>query len=870
MPVRLTEILIHGVGGTPPETMLGHPAPVQVAGDRLAGFYRTADAVDRHREAYSWGGLTSRARSRALWTLLIPSMLMNMAGWMGRLPEVDAATAAQRAPTTRSFRVAARLTALALTVVTSALVVMLTVDVLAYQCWGQDVCVEAGPLDDVVAFVAPVDRPGTRLAVGGALAGLVALAFHLLARSTRVRYESVEPPSVGAAPVGAGAPCTPAALPGGLRDDRFWAGARWHEHLSDLHLSAALAVVTVVVAWPARTLHVEHGTSSSGGAVLAQVAAVGAVAVLAAVLVWLGSDSVPQRRARRGRSGARASGVAAGRAQGVSPSHLLLWVAAVGAALAGVAGLLAPRDVLRAADARVNVPPAPLLDLQGVVQGAVVGGVVLATALVVQQLAAWLRHGRRYPRGQKVFPWCGPVVMSVVAMTVAVTVLLGAVVSVAGGLGVVEYGVPGSAAQATGSTIWVATAVGTSASLLGLGLVAVLVAFGVVAWLVTAWPRRRATVAARLEELLEEYGVRDRDSQRVVPPVAAQVVPGTAEAWTWSAFLERDAVRPAAARPFAPTANGWVRSVLRRRFLATHSQDLAAGLVIPVAVLGIGVVVLAALARVTGTEPAARVELGSRIAALLPVGLLLVLTLTFRRREPRRGLGVAFDVGSFFPRAFHPFAPPSYTERAVPELLRRVWYLQDSGDAVVLVAHSQGSVVAAAALARPCEGRAGLGGELGLVTLGSPLGKLYRWAFPAVVSDDLLAGLADATTPRAGVGRVRWINLYYRTDYVGQEIGGEASVGLAGGGERERELRDPRGHEHVFGQPRPPVVSHAGYWHDEAQFWPRVADLRRHVREACDADGAARGRPGAGAAPPDYVPPAETAWEYRSGRTDRR
>ncbi|WP_148234330.1 hypothetical protein [Cellulomonas flavigena] len=145
MPVRLTEIRIHGVGGTPPEALLGDPTPVQVAGDRLAGFFRTSDTAGRHREAYSWGGLTSRARSRALWTLLIPSMLMNMAGWMGRLPEVDAAAEAARAPTTRAFRVAARLTALALTLVASALVLMLTVDVLAYQCWGQDACVAAGP-----------------------------------------------------------------------------------------------------------------------------------------------------------------------------------------------------------------------------------------------------------------------------------------------------------------------------------------------------------------------------------------------------------------------------------------------------------------------------------------------------------------------------------------------------------------------------------------------------------------------------------------------------------------------------------------------------------------------------------------------------
>jgi hypothetical protein len=34
-----TELRVHGVSGTPPESMLEHPQPERVAGDGEAGFY---------------------------------------------------------------------------------------------------------------------------------------------------------------------------------------------------------------------------------------------------------------------------------------------------------------------------------------------------------------------------------------------------------------------------------------------------------------------------------------------------------------------------------------------------------------------------------------------------------------------------------------------------------------------------------------------------------------------------------------------------------------------------------------------------------------------------------------------------------------
>ena len=94
------------------------------------------------------------------------------------------------------------------------------------------------------------------------------------------------------------------------------------------------------------------------------------------------------------------------------------------------------------------------------------------------------------------------------------------------------------------------------------------------------------------------------------------------------------------------------------------------------------------------------VGVGTKVAVAFPPLYVLVLTLAWRNERWRRVLGSLFDVGTFFPRAFHPFAPPAYAERAVPELTRRIWRLHDNGGRVVLTAHSQGSVIAAAAVGR--------------------------------------------------------------------------------------------------------------------------------------------------------------------------
>src|SRR5260370_27375471 len=75
----VTELRVHGVGGSPPDAVLGDMAPEQASGDAVAGVYRTSDhmasdgdrtaplGVGRHVGVYSSGRPTSRGQGRVLW-----------------------------------------------------------------------------------------------------------------------------------------------------------------------------------------------------------------------------------------------------------------------------------------------------------------------------------------------------------------------------------------------------------------------------------------------------------------------------------------------------------------------------------------------------------------------------------------------------------------------------------------------------------------------------------------------------------------------------------------------------------------------------------------------------------------------------------
>jgi hypothetical protein len=203
------------------------------------------------------------------------------------------------------------------------------------------------------------------------------------------------------------------------------------------------------------------------------------------------------------------------------------------------------------------------------------------------------------------------------------------------------------------------------------------------------------------------------------------------------------------------------------------------------------------------------VTVGTYLAAALPVLVVLLLRRGWTNLASRRRIGVLWDVSTFWPRAYHPLAPPSYAERAVPELQRRLWRLHTSGGRVVVCAHSQGTIIAAAALMQP--DNLPDKGLFSLVTFGSPLRTLYGWAFPAYFGDRVLRGLQS---------RVKdWRNFAYETDY----IGGVALDPLIPS-KVDAVLPDPDTCWYIYGQPQPLARRHTGYWDDPA-MWQTVDEI---------------------------------------------
>ncbi|MGW5561244.1 hypothetical protein ACWER9_28990 [Micromonospora sp. NPDC003944] len=219
------------------------------------------------------------------------------------------------------------------------------------------------------------------------------------------------------------------------------------------------------------------------------------------------------------------------------------------------------------------------------------------------------------------------------------------------------------------------------------------------------------------------------------------------------------------------------------------------------------------------------IAFGSWVIAAVILGLVVGGIFAYRTEPYRRHIGVLWDLGTFWPRAAHPFAPPCYSERAVPELARRITYLVERGDAVLLTGHSHGSVLlAATVLQLPPQ----VGDRVALLTHGSPLRRLYARLFPAYVDDAALHEIGR----RMGW---RWVNLWRDTDPIGGWIfspyPSSTSAGTADPAAAvDRRQRDPRDLVTPPGDSvAPPIL---GHWPGESDepFAEVVRELVRRLR----------------------------------------
>jgi hypothetical protein len=167
---------------------------------------------------------------------------------------------------------------------------------------------------------------------------------------------------------------------------------------------------------------------------------------------------------------------------------------------------------------------------------------------------------------------------------------------------------------------------------------------------------------------------------------------------------------------------------------------------------------------IPGTPPpsvAAFAQTAQDLSAWLILLTMLLFTLRGLRTErqsstPRLGT-MLWDVGTFWPRAAHPFAPPCYAERAVPDLeWRMATWARRTGGWIVVQAHSHGSALATAAI---WQLDPSLRHRVALLTYGSPLERLYgRW-FPAHFGSPALVALRREVA--------WWRNLHRPADPLG-------------------------------------------------------------------------------------------------------
>ena len=765
LPNRTIELRVHGVSGTPPESLLKGPS-ILVSGSATAGFHRitpTADVMTPSspgvREAYAWGGLTAGTRiTSALRLLLLPFSFVNVAGWM--LPgETEPNDGAPTRPADAGA-VAGRAAAHAL--VSRLLAACLTAYVILGATWLATVAIEQVN----IKYTIPLLRDTGSQARVTMLAMLLLVALWVVITRRRAAPATTPQGAMARAPV------TAASHPG-VDVSNLWDGSPVTKRLSGIHATIAIACAALLT-----SAALGDGPAPADvGRWLAwfalALAALGLVALMA-------SDSW-------GRWPMRVSKVGG-----------------VPAALVAAALVATPRAV------PLETVAAQFAMLKRLSHSLTLGMTGLAVAVFVLV-------------GLQVFvgPRGGP--LSGRLFSSAFTVIgFGSAITAISGLAVITTWLltgrnPAVFLAGLAQTIAIIGLVSCSAF-----VIIVLLRFNATAeplgveW----WRRLRDTTAHARGAIIAGACVFAVGANVVAAMYLARrdvidpagLAPGE-RGWASAGWLVIAAV--VAAIPAA-----------RLRTWPARIAGTVVGALLATVLAWYGAAIVAAWVTHTSVQAHASRFLAlsdqwfvvAAVVATLVAPMAAVIAYMWRGskdQSTRRLVGVIWDLVNFWPRQFHPWAPAPYTDTTIPELADRVARLaRESGaDTIIVSAHSQGAIIAVPALSRLYASGGAGPARISLLTYGQLLDVHYRWLFPWVFNPTLFEEV-DAALDH------RWVNLYRVTDPLGHPVHAIGAVDAA----RDREIAEDLLLD-MGPTLRAKTLNHGDYWYSRAMYEQATTDL---------------------------------------------
>ena len=753
--VEATELIVHGVGGAMPSDLLDDHHPTRVSGDHLAGFYRPHTGPVRAlgddfrlspehypREAFAWGGLTSGDSSRALWFLLLPFALMNMAGWM--LP-----TMSHKAWVV--VRGLARMLAALGTVTLVMMSAQLTTDIVAYQCgWLNPSCRTRWWLtflqgefwsaypSRIMVLAAAIPL---LILAGVWAAGLI--SFRNFEEYVRRRHQDTDRQTELERQAELRRQAELERTAGDydikLEHPWFWRGRASVHRMRRLHFQLGVVTIAVVVC-----LSLAELTTAAWPWQAYLVTWVGTVEIV----VLLATVSLPRVETsgpvgwldgpifRRG-------------------CWLVAWVLLAITAGYGL-GAIGKMTSRAGAYPRLEgfIPTSTILtSLQLLL------GVLLA-------IAVW-------KAGRGSFLRVAPAVVHALGWFMIMALWAGIGIRLSSWFGV---------GQADSARFWL-----NEPSTCTYG------DFCYPIWFEDA--AVAVTLLLFVTLLIGGYAL-FRSSKEPDLGLVRQDFPLDADEEPND--IDRRRLKSIAGR-------------LRHQRLVAKADRWMAAVIIGALV----VFLVVAVAQAQGWRFwSSLVTLSGWVVTLVPIATVIAVRAGLNNPKTRRAIGSVFDVVTFFPRRVHPFAPPCYGERAVPQLRWRLGWLAKDEDRdidVLVRSHSQGTVVTAAAILQGVDHPE----RVWVLTCGSPLVALYERHFPYYFGG-IVDRVAAALSLEPGTDDMRWLHITARTDVLGAPL-------RCGAGAPPTQIRvlDPVswGNQRP-GDPAPRVMGHSCYHeHPVVERW---------------------------------------------------